>query len=77
MAYDETKDITLKEIKIYDGEYVVRLVQYDGGQKKIAIMKKISSKHGEIYSAKSLGRVDLETGKQIAKSIAIILKEEK
>lgn len=76
MAYDKEKDVVLKEKKVFDtDDYLVQLCQYDGGEKKISIVKKIVTKHGETFTSK-VGRITLPYAKQIAKAMVEILKEE-
>jgi hypothetical protein len=75
MAYDKELDKVLKEKSVIGKELVVRLVQYDNGAKKIAIVKELTTQHGTVYSGK-IGRLDLDVAKIVAKGIVEILREE-
>ena len=66
--YQKEKDVILTEKEIVGDELVVRLCQYDGGEKKIAIMKKIETKHGITYTGK-IGRLDITTASVLAQKI--------
>jgi len=76
MAYNENLDVVLVEKEVVGNELVVRLCQYDGGQKKIAIMKRLETKNGVCYTGK-IGRLDVDTAFVLAQRIAEICKENK
>lgn len=75
--YDPDKDIVIAERTVCEGEYKVTLNQYDGGEKKIGILKHfLFEKNGEVvdtYGGK-IGRMKIADAIAVTNAVTELIK---